>query len=146
MGVLTEVEAHSRCEILIEEYSKTINIEMLTALEMAKQEILPACIKYTDELAKGIATKETIGIKVPVEKAFVAELAEKTEILISKIENLEKIRDNVPKNDALETAKYYQSEVLVAMDELRKIADKLETMVAKDFWPMPTYTDLLYNV
>ena len=146
MGVLTEVEAHSRCEILIEEYSKTINIEMLTALEMAKQEILPACIKYTDELAKGIATKETIGIKVPVEKAFVAELAEKTEILISKIENLEKIRDNVPKNDALETAKYYQSEVLVAMDELREIADKLETMVAKDFWPMPTYTDLLYNV
>ena len=68
------------------------------------------------------------------------------EILISKIEKLEKIRDNVPKNDALETAKYYQSEVLVAMNELREIADKLETMVAKDFWPMPTYTDLLYNV
>ena len=58
----------------------------------------------------------------------------------------EKIRDNIPKDDVLETAKYYQDVVLVAMNELREIADKLETMVAKDFWPMPTYTDLLYNV
>jgi len=146
MGVLTEVEAHSRCEILIEEYSKTINIEMLTALEMAKQEILPACINYTDKLAKGVATKEAIGINVPVEKAFVAKLAEKTEILIEKIEKLEEIRDNIPKEDAVDTAKYYQDRVLVSMNELRAIADELETMVAKDYWPIPTYTELLYNV
>ena len=146
MGVLTEVEAHSRCEILLEEYSKTINIEMLTALEMAKQEILPACIKYTNKLAKGIVTKESIGIKVPSEKKMVSNLAKETENLLKKIEKLEKIKEKIPQDDALKTAKYYQDEVLLAMGELRDVADKLETMMAKDFWPMPTYTDLLYNV
>ena len=146
MGVLTEVEAHSRCEILLEEYSKTINIEMLTALEMAKQEILPACIKYANKLAKGIVTKESIGIKVPAEKKMVSNLAKETENLLKKIEKLEKVRDKIPQDDALKTAKYYQDEVLLVMAELREVADRLETMVAKDFWPMPTYTDLLYNV
>ena len=146
MGVLTEVEAHSRCEILLEEYSKTINIEMLTALEMAKQEILPACIKYANKLAKGIVTKESIGIKVPAEKKMVSNLAKETENFLKKIEKLEKVRDKIPQDDALKTAKYYQDEVLLVMAELREVADRLETMVAKDFWPMPTYTDLLYNV
>lgn len=146
MGVLTEVEAHSRCEILIEEYSKTINIEMLTALEMAKQEILPACIKYTNKLAKGVAAKESIGIKVPVEKKFVADLAAKTELLSEKIAKLEDVKSNIPSDDTLTTAKYYQSDVLSAMDELRAVADDLETVVAKEYWPFPTYTELLYNV
>ncbi len=146
MGVLTEVEAHSRCEILLEEYSKTINIEMLTALEMAKQEILPACIKYTNKLAEGIVTKESIGIKVPAEKKMASKLAQETENLLKKIEKLEKVKEKIPQDDALKTARYYQNEVLVAMAELREVADRLETMMAKDFWPMPTYTDLLYNV
>ncbi len=146
MGVLTEVEAHSRCEILLEEYSKTINIEMLTALEMAKQEILPACIKYTNKLAKGIVTKESIGIKVPAEKKMASKLAQETENLLKKIEKLEKVKAKIPHDDALKIAKYYQNEVLTVMAELREVADRLETMMAKDFWPMPTYTDLLYNV
>ena len=146
MGVLTEVEAHSRCEILLEEYSKTINIEMLTALEMAKQEILPACIKYTNKLAEGIVTKESIGIKVPAEKKMASKLAQETENLLKKIEKLEKVKDKVPHDDALKTAKYYQNEALMVMAELREVADRLETMMAKDYWPMPTYTDLLYNV
>lgn len=146
MGVLTEVEAHSRCEILMEEYSKTINIEMLTALEMAKQEILPSCIKYTDELARGIATKESIGIHVREEKRFVSLLASKTETLLRKINLLEEKRDNIPSGDALRVAEYYRTEVLDAMENLRTIADELETLVAKDYWPFPTYTELLYNV
>lgn len=146
MGVLTEVEAHSRCEILIEEYSKIINIEMLTALEMAKQEILPACIKYTNKLAKGVADKESIGINVPVEKKLVADLAAKTELLSEKIAKLEDVKSNIPSDDTLTTAKYYQSDVLSAMDELRAVADDLETVVAKEYWPFPTYTELLYNV
>ena len=65
---------------------------------------------------------------------------------MKKIEKLEKIKGKIPQDDALKTAKYYQDEVLLAMGELRDVADKLETMMAKDFWPMPTYTDLLYNV
>ena len=77
---------------------------------------------------------------------MVSNLAKETENLLKKIEKLEKVRDKIPQDDALKTAKYYQDEVLVVMAELREVADKLETMVAKDFWPMPTYTDLLYNV
>lgn len=146
MGVLTEVETHSRCEILIEEYSKIINIEMLTALEMAKQEILPACIKYTNDLAKGVAIKESIGIKVPVEKTSVAGLAEKTEKLAEKISALEVVKEGIPSGEALDVAKYYREKVLSAMDELRAVADDLETVVAKDYWPFPTYTELLYKI
>ena len=147
MGVLTEIEAHSRCEILIEEYTKIINIEMLTALEMAKQEILPACIKYTSSVAKGVAAKESIGINVPAEKEYAANLAQKTEKLSEKIAELENIKASIPTDaDTLITAKYYRAQVLPAMEELRAVADDLETVVAKDYWPFPTYTELLYNV
>lgn len=146
MGVLTEIEANSRCEILIEEYSKIINIEMLTALEMAKQEILPACIKYTSSLAEGVKMKEAIGVNVPIEKKSVAALAQKTEKLAERIEKLEELKAKIPSEDALVCAKYYREKILPAMDGLREIADELETVVAKEYWPFPTYTELLYNI
>ncbi len=147
MGVLNEVEANSRCEILIEEYSKTINIEMLTALEMAKQEILPACIKYATKLAKGVGAKEAIGIDVPNEKESCKSLTEKTEKLIEKITALDEIKENIPVGEsAFSVAEYYKDKVLPAMNELREVADDLETVVAKEYWPFPTYTELLYNV
>ncbi len=147
MGVLTEVEAQSRCEILMEEYVKTINIEMLTALEMAKREILPACIRYASEVAEGVAVKEKIGIQVPIEKISAISLAKKTEKLSEKITELEKIRDNIPTDcEVIKTAEYYREQVVSKMSELRAVADDLETVVAKDVWPFPTYTELLYNV
>ena len=147
MNVLTPVELESRYEILLEEYSKTVNIEMLTSLEMAKQEILPACIKYVNSLAEGIATKESIGIKVPVEKQSCAHMAELTEELSLKITALDEAKSNIPcDDDALHHARYYQDVILPAMNEMRKTADMLETVVSKEFWPFPTYEDLMYRV
>ncbi len=147
MNVLSRVEIESRYEILLEEYSKIINIEMLTSLEMAKQEILPACIKYVNSLAEGIKTKEAIGISVPEEKKTVTEMASLTEELTKNISELETVKSKIPHDaDALEIAKYYEKDVLSAMGALRKTADTLECVVSKEFWPFPTYEDLMYRV
>lgn len=147
MNVLSHVELESRYEILLEEYSKVINIELLTSLEMAKQEILPACIRYVGDVCKGISAKESIGISVPNEKTKAAAMASMTEKLSENIDKLDDIKKSIPKNaDNLEIAKYYQNTVIPAMNELRKVADELETVVAKSYWPFPNYEDLLYRV
>ncbi len=147
MGVLTEVEAHSRSEILIEEYVKVVNIEMLTALEMAKQEILPAALAYATTVAEGVQVKEAIGISVPREKKSAQSLAEKCESLALAIDELEAARAAIPTaTGTLITARYFRDKILPLMQNLRAVADDLETVVAKDYWPFPTYTELLYNV
>ena len=147
MSVLSPIELESRYEILLEEYSKVINIEMLTSLEMAKQEILPSCRNYVSALASGISTKQSIGIEVPIEKESCVKMAKLTEELAAKISALDLAKDNIPSgDDALNHAKYYQDVVLPAMNEMRNVADKLECVVAKDYWPFPTYEDLMYRV
>ncbi len=143
--VFTKNETVTRTEILLENYVKTIHIEMLTMLEMARQEILPACMAYTSEVATGIGAKESIGIKVPNEKARAKKMSSLTEAMILEIENLEKIAQAVP-TDIPKASHYYKDIVLPQMAKLRAVADELELMVAKEYWPFPTYTDLLYYV
>ncbi len=143
--VLTKNETVTRTEILLDNYVKTIHIEMLTMLEMARQEILPSCMAYTSEIATGIHAKESIGIKVPNEKARAKKMSALTETMISEIENLEKIAQLVP-YDIPKASHYYKDTVLPQMAKLRTVADELELMVAKEYWPFPTYTDLLYYV
>ncbi len=147
MNVLSKVELESRYEILLEEYIKKINIEMLTMLEMAKQEILPACLEYTASLADGIIKKESIGLCVPNEKKSAAHMSKLTEQLIDDISRLEAAKCKIDsENDILSKAKYYQNIILDNMSKIRNTADELETVVAKDYWPFPTYEDLLYRV
>jgi len=143
--VFSAVECYSRYEILLEEYIKTIHIEMLTMIEMSRQEIIPACISYANDIAQGIAMKNSIGISVPNELAKAAELSSLTEKLIEKTDNLFNISNNVP-TDPTKAGQYYKNTVIPAMSELRIAADKLETVVGKEYWPFPTYTELLYNV
>lgn len=145
-GVFTRLETQTRTEIMIEDYAKALHIEMLTTLEMAKQEILPAALKYTSFVVDDISKKEAIGLSVPNQKSKAAKLTELTETLISKIDALDNLSDNVPDDTITEVAKYYKDYVLPAMNEVRSVADTLETMVAKDYWPFPTYTDLLYRI
>lgn len=144
-GVFTEVEVVSRGEIMMEEYNKTRHIEMLTMLEMAKQEILPACLKYTKFVTDDLISKKSIGIDAPRETEKAKTLTSLTETLMERIDALEATTD-VPKLDAYGVGMYYKDTVLPAMDALRETADTLETIVAKDYWPIPTYTDLLYLV
>lgn len=145
-GVFTKIETQTRTDIMIEDYSKALNIEMLTALEMAKQEILPACLEYTNFMVEGIAKKESIGISVPHEKGKASKLASLTEDLISKIDTLDDVAAVVPEGTAVEVATYYKEQALPAMNAVREVADTLETMVSKEYWPFPTYTELLYNI
>ncbi len=95
-GVFTRVETTTREEIMMEDYVKAVNIEMLCALEMAKQEILPACLKYTKFVVDDVAAKAAVGIAVPNEKAEAAELSSLTEELMSGIKILEDAAANVP--------------------------------------------------
>ena len=144
-GVFSRLEVETRCEIMMEEYNKTLHFEMLTMLEMAKQEILPACLKYTNTVAEGLAVKESLGIKAPNERKTVQMLTALTEELMDKITSLESAT-NIPDVDEFEVGMYYKNTVIPAMDLLRETADTLESVVGKEFWPFPTYTDLLYSI
>ena len=146
-GVFTEVETTTRCEIMMDDYDKTLHIEMLTMLEMAKQEILPAALKYTKFVTDDLASKSALGLKAPKELEKADKLTSLTESLMNKIDTLDEAAAGVPDtDDVFEVANYYRDVVIGKMTELREVADKLETVVAKEYWPFPTYTDLLYRV
>ena len=148
-GIFTETEVRSRCEILLENYAKTINIEALTMLEMAKREILPAVLKYTKETFTTLKAKQDLGLNISLEKeeAYATKLSNLTESLMSKIDALDKVLlDAKDYEKAYDLAKYYREYVFEAMQTLRMVADELETMVSAADWPFPTYVDLLFYV
>ena len=143
--VFTEVEVKTRGEIMMENYNNTVHFEMLTMLEMAKQEILPACLKYTKFVTDDVASKKAIGIDAPKELEKAKKLTALTEELMTRIDALD-AATAVPDVDAYAVGMYYKETVLPAMENLRETADALEAVVAKEYWPFPTYTDLLYHV
>ena len=144
-GVYTAVEMKSRQEILLEEYAKTIHIEALTAADMLGKQIIPAVIEYSGKLAKTVAAKKAIGVDAPAEAAVVKTLTEKTAALVEKRAALEAAIAGVP--DGVEgAARYYHDAVIAAMEAARAIADELEMLVGKKYWPFPTYGDMLFYV
>lgn len=149
-GVLTKAEATARYEIVLENYNKTINIEALTTLEMAKRQILPAVIKFATSLAESINTIKATGLNVDVSTQ--AELLEEVSTLTASLKkNITLLEKAVEKADNFDGDIYdlglmYRYEVFEQMNTLRADADKLETLVDKEFWPMPTYSDMLFNV
>ena len=144
-GVLSPIEIESRYEIMLESYSKTIHIEMLAMLEIAQQEIIPACIKYGNMLASGVATKKSVGLKIPYETKRLKDTIALTERLIESTNNLHDISLKLP-TEPYKLAVYYKDVVIPAMNSLRDSSDRLEMIVGKDYWPFPTYTDLLYSI
>ena len=148
-GIFTATEVISRKEILLENYIKSINIEALTMLDMAKKEILPAVIKYNKEVFETLKVKQDLGLNISVEKeqSYAIKLSNLTESFMSKIDELDKVVIEAKNNETeLETAKYYREYVFEAMQTLRMVADELETIVSLDNWPFPTYVDLLFYV
>lgn len=143
--VFTELEVKTRGEIMMEDYNNTVHFEMLAMLEMAKQEILPACLKYTKFVTDDLASKKALGIDAPKELEKAKTLTALTEELMTKIDILDEATA-VPELDAYGVGMYYKNTVLPAMETLRETSDTLETIVAKEYWPFPTYTDLLYLV
>lgn len=146
-GIYTPVEVAARQEILLDNYSKIINIEAQTMIEMANKEIIPACAKFTADLAEGIAKKAALGISALAETDVAKKVSELTDRAYAATKVLEdvvveaKLIENVA-----EAAHNYHDKVVVAMQELRAACDAAETIVSKEYWPFPTYSDLLFSV
>ncbi len=146
-GVYSEVELHARQEINYENYSKIINIEALTTSDMAKTEILPAVMKFAKDVCDMAASKKAVGVEPTVEVAMAHQVNTLTISLNEKIgaRNAAIVKAQGV-SDYAEQAKVYCEEVFVAMQSLRAVADELETIVGEDYWPFPTYDELLFNV
>jgi glutamine synthetase len=147
-GVYTEGEIHSRYEILLEAYCKTINIEALTMVDMVKGLIMPASIEYQNELAKLLQKKKALGgIDTSLEENLLNNIAKLSSSLLKKLSALETaLNGSKDKPDILAQASYYRDSIFTAMSELRIIVDELETLVARKYWPLPVYGELLFSV
>ena len=146
--VLSEQEIYSRMEILLENYCNIVHIEGLTAIDIARKEIVPAVIDYQAFLLSEIKLKKEHGnLKSGLETNLLnglSELSEKFSIALDKlVEDVEKYNSNWAN---LKKAKYCQNKLLVDMTELRKYADKMELLIGKDFSAFPTYEEILYSV
>ena len=146
--VLTEAEIHSRYEIRLEAYCKTIHIEALTMVDIVKGGIIPACINYQDDLAKLLKNKKSIGgYDTSLEEDLLGRISKLSASLLKKLTVLENaILESKEDREILAEASFYRDKVCTAMSELREIVDELETLVAKKYWPLPSYAELLYSV
>ncbi len=148
-GIFTENEVRSRCEIMLDDYSKIKNIEARTMLEMAKREILPACIAYSKLVFEALAAKQASGLRLPLEREQQAarQLAERIDTLMACIDALQQAREAVKQiHQPLERAQAFRDSVVPAMESLRSVADQLEATVDAGYWPFPTYSQLLFYV
>ncbi|MDR1061235.1 MAG: glutamine synthetase III [Clostridiales bacterium] len=149
-GIFTEHEMRSRYEILMGGYAKAINIEALTMLEIARVQILPAASACCDRLALSAKRQKEIApeLACQMERALVSKISKLADSLYNKAEVLDQalLEAKELAGDARAYAKSCRESVFVAMQELRAVADELETRVGREFWPFPCYGDLLFSV
>ena len=143
-GVYTKLEMESREEAVIEEYYKTLHIEALTMRDMARREILPACLSFERTVADGALAKKQLGLAGGAETRLLTQVSALNDALERAVSTLEEAVEAAPKADAETLAHYYHDEVIPCMDAVRKPADALERMVGKEHWPFPTYADILF--
>ena len=147
-NVLSKVEVDSRYEILINQYSKIIHVEALTALKMINNQIYPSCIHYLKEISKTSINLKSIGIENKVifeDVEYLSKLLTKMKKEADKLEKLVK-KAELEKQDILRQAYIFKDEVLVSMNKLRKITDEVEKNMDLAYWPIPTYTELLFGI
>jgi len=146
--VFTDVELHSRYEILMEAYCKTIHIEALTMVDMVKGDIFPACINYQNDLTKLLQRKKALGYyDSSLEENLMNNISKLSASLLKKLSDLENaLLQTKEERDIASQARFYREKVFAAMVELRLDVDGLETFVAKKHWPFPTYGQILYSV
>jgi glutamine synthetase len=144
-GVFSERELHSRYEILLEGYKKTINIEGNLTVAMARRLILPAALRYQGQVAGSIAQLKAAGAQPPrTETQLLGELSESIEELQTGIDRLQEALDHHADGDTLAHAKHAHGVIVPAMNAVREVADRLEALVADDLWPLPTYQEMLF--
>ena len=148
-GVFTKPELESRVEIEYETYAKTINIEAKAMIDIAGKQIIPAVIKYTTELGTSLGTVKGAcpDADVSVQTELLTEtsaLLSETKVALAKLQEVTEQGGNM--EEGASQAAYYRDTVKAAMDALRAPVDKLEMIVDKDLWPMPSYGDLIFEV
>ncbi len=147
--IFTKSEIASRCEIMLDSYSKVLHIEGLTMIEMARKEILPAVVTYTNEVAQSVKLRQDIGIcsETDATLRLCKKLTKLTDNLYAKTKELDSAVVGLERIDnSLEASAYCRDELVPAMNSLREVADELETIVAEKHWPYPSYSELLFNV
>ena len=148
LGVYSRNELYSRYEILLENYAKTIHVEAMTSLKMAKNQIYPACLKYLNQLSDTAIKLKTLALEpeyIQNEVRDVNDLISKMYTNINKLEKALDLYDNSHK-DMLAKALIARDEMLKAMNDLREVADTLETKVDAELWPFPNYVDLMFGI
>lgn len=145
--IFTKEEIYSRRDILYDVYSKTLSIEALTMIDMAKKDIIPAIIKYQRRLAELVKTKKELEIMSEPESSILKRLSELCSNIYDKTEQLEtSVNDSKDIVEDRELSFYYKNNVLPVMQSLRESADEAELLIGRDYWPFPTYGDLLFSV
>ena len=146
-NVFTKAELESRAEIQYEAYAKAINIEARTMIDMASKQFLPAFIKYTKTLADTINAVKAAGVDATVQTEALKEVSALMAETKAALDRLVKVTgEAAAKEEGEVQATYYHTEVVPAMDALRTPVDKLEMIVDKEAWPMPSYGDLMFEV
>ena len=148
--IYTEAEMEARYETIIEEYSKTLNIEALTMSEMVRRDILPAVSGYIASLAEAVASKRAAvaGLPCAAETSLIQKLSSLLDSAYEKVEALDTLvaDGKAESHNALTAATYYKDVIIPAMNELRAVVDQMEVDTASQFWPYPSYGDLMFRV
>lgn len=147
--VFTATEMRARYEILLDNYSKTINIEALTMLDMAKKDILPAAASFMGHMSDVVNAKKSAcnNIECTYEENVISKLSELTNQMFLDVQALEsEIEAKKEIEDAQKLAEYYKDVIISRMEKIRKSADAIEVMTERSYWPYPSYADLLFGV
>ena len=147
-GIVSEQEIHARYEIELEHYSKQLHIEALTMIDMAEKNITPAVIAFVNSLSNAALAKKSLGAySVYAETALIEELSEKLEAFVKKTDELKTAVNTANTiSDDLELAMYYRKTVFELMNELRAIGDTMEQKTSAQYWPYPSYGEILFGV
>ena len=146
-GIFNRNELTARTEIHLEKYSKTRRIEARTMIEMSRKQLLPAALNYLDKLCCSISTKKNVGITSKAEINIAEKLNELCDKLYDSINRLENVvAEACTIKDVQKQAEFYHDYVFAEMNIMREIADEMEVNMPLDCWPIPTYSEIIYNV
>jgi len=145
--ILSKSELHSRYDVYLEQYSKTINIEAQASINMVKTQYIPAVINFTTQLAQSIGDVEKAGGSAKVQKALLKEVSGHLECAAACVAQLEKETEKAQgTKDVEKQAFVFKDNVFTAQEELRKDIDALEKLVPANLWPVPTYAEMLFKM
>ncbi|MBP5332471.1 MAG: glutamine synthetase type III, partial [Lachnospiraceae bacterium] len=147
--VFTESELHSRCEIMLENYCKTVTIEAHTMVDMVRKDYLPAIEDYLYKLAKTTSMMKSVSdnVKCNYEISTMERLSELTDYILERVKDLEQSLECVKSFDTvLKTSEFIRDDMIPKMEHLRKHVDEAEMLASEECWPVPSYGKLLFSV